>query len=262
MSLYPDDDVNSARWMGDAWRLTGERVLITGATGFIGSWIKEALDYQCHMTLGRDFVNGEYDTIFHLAPTPIEPVIECAQKTGAIVIYASSGAVYGGAAKQVSETDAVQPKTEYGKEKARSEKLLIGSGLDYRIYRLFALAGPGLRNYFALTHFVDAVKHDRPMEVFGNGETVRSYLYAADVIGWILRLIDAPKGIYNVGSEFPITTKGLAEEISYYLNGYPYVFAQPDYIEPAPFYLPSCKKAREHGCYQKFGMDHILKRML
>ena len=69
------------------------KVLITGATGFIGSWLQEALDHQVIMTASRDFVDGEYDTIFHLAPTPIEPVIECAQRTGALVVYASSGAV-------------------------------------------------------------------------------------------------------------------------------------------------------------------------
>ena len=262
MILYPVDDINHARRSGSAWLLTGERVLITGATGFLGSWMKQTLDYQCLITESRDLVDGVYDTIFCFAPTPIEPVIECAQKSGALVVYASSGAVYGGVEKQVSEDDAVQPKTLYGKEKARGEQLLIESGVDYQIYRLFTLAGQGMRNHFALTHFIDAVKHGDSMEVFGNGQTVRSYLYAADVIGWMLRLLNAPHGIYNIGSEIPITINALAEEISYYTHGHPYKYTQPDWIEPAPFYLPSCRKARNYGCYQKFGLDHILKRML
>lgn len=241
---------------------TGEKVLITGASGFIGSWLAQVFAYQCDLTLARDFVGGDYETIFHCAPTPIEPVIESAKRTGATVVYTSSGAVYGGVPQQVSEDAAIIPKTEYGREKARSEALLAKSGLDYRILRIFALAGPGMRDYFAITSFVNAVKKGKPMEIYGTGKTVRSYLYIADLITWMLRIIDFGRpGAYNVGSEMPISIEELADRVGDYVHGHPVKYVQRYFVEPAPYYLPDCTKAREVGLHQHFDLDYCIKRM-
>ena len=260
---YPKTDIDFIRDHGSAWQWTGERVLITGATGFIGSWLAQVFAYQCELTLDRDFVDGEYDAIFHFAPTPIEPVIACAQKTNALVVYASSGAVYGGTPKQVTEDADTNPKTAYGIEKLRAEKLLIKSGLDYRILRLFTLAGQGLRNYFALTHFIEAVKTGKPMRVFGNGKQIRSYLYIADVLTWMLGIIDFGRpGIYNVGSERAISIGELAERVSDYVHGHPIKYTQPYFVEPAPYYLPDCTKAREIGLHQRFDLEYSIRRMM
>lgn len=260
---YPKSDIDFIRLNGQCWRYTGERVLITGATGFIGSWLAAALDYQCKLTLARDFVDGEYDTIFHLAPTPIEPIIECARKTNASVLYTSSGAVYGGVPQKVKETDLIIPKTEYGKEKARSEHLLMESGLDYRIVRIFALAGAGMRNYFALTSFIEAVKTNKPMQVYGLGKTIRSYLYIADAVVWMLRILDnGERGAYNLGSEVETSIGELAERVSDYAHGNPIKHVQRYFVEPAPYYVPDCTKARELGLQQWHGLDYAIRRMM
>lgn len=263
MNSYPKCDIDFVREHGNAWLWTRERVLITGATGFIGSWLAQVLDYQCNLTLNRDFVDGEYDTIFHFAPTPIEPVIECAQLCKAQVIYTSSGAVYGGVPQQVNEDAPIIPKTEYGREKARSEALLAKSGLDYRILRIFATAGPGLRDYFAITAFVNAVKAGKPMEIYGTGKTVRSYLYIADLLVWMLRIIGFGRpGAYNVGSEIPITIEELAERVGDYVHGHPIKHVQRYFVEPAPYYLPDCGRAHEIGLHQRFDLDYCIKRMM
>jgi len=263
MSSYPKADIDFIRDHGNAWLYTGERVLITGATGFIGSWLAQVFAYQCSLTLDRDFVDGEYDAIFHFAPTPIEPVIECAKKTNALVVYTSSGAVYGGVPKQVDEDAEIQPKTAYGIEKAHAEKLLAESGLDYRILRLFTLSGPGMRNLVAITHFIEAVKSDKPMRVFGNGKQIRSYLYIADVLGWMLLIIDfGRQGIYNVGSEQAISIGELADRVSDYVHGHPIKHVQPYFVEPAPYFLPDCTKAREIGLHQRFDLEYAIRRMM
>lgn len=262
MSSYPISEINFIREHGNAWLFTGERVLITGATGFIGSWLASVLDYQCKLTLDRDFVDGEYDTIFHFAPTPIEPVIECAQRCKAQVIYTSSGAVYGGVPQQVNEDAPIRPKTEYGIEKARSEALLMHSGLDYRIIRIFATMGAGMRDYFAITSFVNAVKRGSPMQVYGTGKTVRSYLYIADLLVWILRILDFGRpGAYNVGSERAVTINELAERVSDYVHGHPIKHVQRYFVEPAPYYLPDCGKAREIGLHEHFDLDYMIGAM-
>ena len=144
-----------------------KRVLITGARGFFGSWMAKALYNDCIVVLAdrtniNDMLLSKYDYIFHFAPTPIEPVIECAKKSNAKVLYASSGAVYGGLEEKVSETSPTNPKTDYGYEKLRSETVLRKSGLDYCTARLFTFCGTNMKNTFAITSFVDAIKNDRP----------------------------------------------------------------------------------------------------
>lgn len=263
MNSYPKSDIDFIRSEGQAWRLTGEKILITGATGFLGSWLAEVLDHQCDLTLSRDFIDGDYETIFHFAPTPIEPVIESAKRTSATIVYASSGSVYGGIPKQVTEDAPTNPKTSYGMEKLRSEIMLEKSGLDYRAVRLFTLAGAGLRNHFALTAFIDAVKTGKPIQVFGNGKQIRSYLYIADVLTWILKIIDyGNPGVYNVGSERAISIGELADEVAGYVHGHPIKYTQKYFVEPAPYYLPDCTKAHEIRVQQHFGLDYSIKRMM
>lgn len=260
---YPKQDIDFIRDHGNAWLFTGERVLITGATGFIGSWLAQVLDYQCNLTLDRDFVDGEYDTIFHFAPTPIEPVIACAKRNKALVVYTSSGAVYGGSPKQVTEDAITKPKTEYGREKLRSEMLLQQSGLEHYILRIFTTAGPGLRDSFALTNFVNDVKNNRPIMVHGNGKAIRSYLYIADLLVWMLKIVDYGKpGIYNVGSERAICIGELAKRVAAYVHGHEILYRNSFFVEAAPYYLPDCTKAKSMGLYEHFDLDYMIGAML
>ena len=123
---------------------TGSRILVTGASGFFGTWLGRALNGRCTITLADragylPSLSHEYDFILLFAPVPIEPVLECADRNGAVVLYASSGAVYGGVKRKVNEIDETFPKSDYGKEKLASEFALKESGLDYRICRLFKI---------------------------------------------------------------------------------------------------------------------------
>jgi len=59
------------------------------------------------------------------------------------VLYFSTDNVFGGARGQYEERDSTSPKSNYGKSRALSEQLLLGSPLDVKVARLSAVMGKG-----------------------------------------------------------------------------------------------------------------------
>jgi nucleoside-diphosphate-sugar epimerase len=245
---------------------SNKSVLITGCTGFFGSNMFNRLNYHArifradHNKLNTYLEYYKYDYIFHFAPTPIEPVIRCAEKSNAKILYASSGGVYGGIEKKVNENCPVNPKTDYAKEKVRSERILQDSELDYCIVRLFAFCGQGMKNTFAITNFIEDVKNDRPINVL-YGKSVRTYMYIDDAIDWLLKLMLCDNGIYNVGSEKEISIIELAKKISKYGN-HGVVESGKPFVDPAPYYVPDCSKAHDLGLEQHFSLNYGIERMM
>ncbi|MFA5715433.1 MAG: NAD(P)-dependent oxidoreductase [Candidatus Paceibacterota bacterium] len=244
------------------------QVLITGCEGFFGSWMYKALLGKCtlffanHNNLSLHLEElDKLDYIFHFAPTPIEPVIECAKRSNAKILYASSGGVYGGARVKVDEDYPANPITDYAHEKLRSENILRKSGLDYCIARLFTFSGKGMKNTFAITAFVDAVKNNKPLVVMS--QSVRTYMYIADAIVWLCKLMQSENGTYNVGSEREIRIDQLAMRIaSYVIPPADILKSDKPFVDNAPYYVPDCSKARDLGLENHFTLEYAIRQML
>jgi len=203
----------------------------------------------------------KYDYIFHFAPTPIEPIIECAKRSNAKILYASSGAVYGGIQEKVTEEHPTNPITDYGFEKLRSENILKKSGLDFCIARLFTFCGTGMKNNFAITKFVEAVKTGNPLMVYGN--PTRTYMYVVDAIEWLCKLMLSENGVYNVGSEKETTIRDLAKRVSTYkIPNAEVLLSSKEFIQNANYYVPDCSKAHELGLEQYFSLSYGIERMI
>jgi dTDP-glucose 4,6-dehydratase len=87
-------------------------------------------------------------------------------------------------------------------------------GLHYSVARCFAFIGPYLpldRDY-AAGNFIANVLRNEDVVIVGDGTPRRSYLYAADLVVWLLRvLLEAQSGAtYNVGSDEDISVRDLA----------------------------------------------------
>lgn len=122
-------------------------------------------------------------------------------------IYASSSSVYGGNTKlPSSEDDRVDNQLSlYGMNKKDNELLAHTYHHLYRIpvtgLRFFTVYGPWGRPDMALFLFTDAILHNRPLSVYGQGKMQRDFTYVDDIVSGIVASIDKnyPEEIFNLG---------------------------------------------------------------
>jgi len=136
---------------------------------------------------------------------------ECANAGVERVIFSSSGgAIYGNSSKgYFEEDDATNPISPYAISKLTIEKYLeyykINRGLDYLILRYANPYGPGqnvVGSQGIIPIFLNLIRQEKPITIFGDGENVRDYIYIDDLIN-ITKLLFKKRNqynVYNVGS--------------------------------------------------------------
>ncbi len=174
--------------------------------------------------------------------------LDFAQKTEAKkLLLLSSGAVYGKQDSLVVHQPELQQsfaETEssnaYTAGKRNSElsvlQLADHSKTSVSIARCYAFVGPHLPldQHFAIGNFINDCIHHRPITIQGDGTACRSYLYAADLTVWLLRLLvfGDNKKAYNVGSELSFSIKEIAEQVQE-------VWQEPEFKSYRKFNSPS-----------------------
>jgi len=121
--------------------------------------------------------------------------------------------------------------------KLEGERRMRNSRVDYVIARLFTFFGDGLDDGKAYSQFVKAAREGRPLQVWGDGSTVRSYMHGSTMARrmWELLLTGESGHAYDVGSTRPQTVLRLAQRISAF-TGAPIEFVDRDV--PMPYYVP------------------------
>ncbi len=155
---------------------------------------------------------------------------ECRRKGVGRIFYSSSACIYpvglqtDCAPMGLREEDAypAQPDSEYGWEKLFSERLYLAYarnyGLNVRIARLHNVFGPeGAWNDgrekapAALCRKVAEARDGGEIEIWGDGEQTRTFLYIDECIEGIRRLMVSDfTGPVNIGSDELISINGLA----------------------------------------------------
>jgi UDP-glucuronate 4-epimerase len=123
------------------------------------------------------------------------------------LIYASSSSVYGGNDKlPASEEDRTDNQLSlYGMNKKDNELMAHTYHALYGIpvtgLRFFTVYGPWGRPDMALFLFTDALLHDRPLQIFGEGKMQRDFTYVDDIVSGIIASIDKnyPEEVFNLG---------------------------------------------------------------
>ena len=210
------------------------KVLITGGTGFVGHWMKHTAPAEMELVcIGRAEYNLWYwhkvkwDYIVHLAPIDPAKVLECAGNHTR-VLYASSGIIYH------PEND-----TQYRRDKMAWEQACLDSGAEVVIARLFTFYGDKLDGNKAYTAFSQAAKCGTPLEIWGDGNTVRSYMHGSEMGCWLWAiLLKGKRGeAYDVGSDDPITMAELANNLVDKYQSESLIIRKYN-KEPMPYYMP------------------------
>jgi len=176
------------------------------------------------------------------------------------ILYVSSGAVYGRQPANLTHipedyiandlSELPDGKRDYAFAKRDAEeavKSLGQEGLSVSIARCFAFAGPWLpRNqHFAIGNFIEDGLHGRPITVKATNMVYRSYMYADDLVEWLMTIaLHANQAcpVYNVGSDETIMIGDLARLTAgeFGVNA-----SVPDITESSiDRYIPSINKAR------------------
>ncbi len=134
------------------------------------------------------------------------------------LLYASSSSVYGANKKVPFETsdNVDNPISLYAATKKSNELMAHTYSHLYKIpttgLRFFTVYGPWGRPDMAPVLFANAIKNDKPIKVFNNGDMSRDFTYIDDIIKGILILIDNVENnssnkefynLYNIGNGKP-----------------------------------------------------------
>jgi len=191
------------------------------------------------------------------------------------IVYTSSGAVYGqqpSTLEKIPETYTLQcsvdqmaeNKRDYAAAKRDAELMmtsLASEGLRLAIARCFAFVGQYLPRdqHFAIGNFIGCALEGRPIEVRATSPVIRSYMYADDLVLWLMTIAENANSacpIYNVGSDEPISILELAQTIAkrYGLT----IMHAPQESQPVDRYVPAIDAARAQGMKLQYELSQAL----
>lgn len=216
-----------------------ERILVTGAGGFIGSrlvaflnsktdadinpLLRSTCDLSDSNAVFKLLEDYSPDCIFHIAAVGVSharandaTVINenlkliqnlahgCTAETTMIV--AGSMAEYGGQGK-FRESDVCKPETEYGKAKLAvtnfANELAKTGAMRICVARLFGVYGPGELSYRLFPSLINGLMDDQTVEL-SDGKQSRDFIHVDDVCDCLLRLASSESeklpAILNLGS--------------------------------------------------------------
>jgi nucleoside-diphosphate-sugar epimerase len=150
-------------------------------------------------------------------------------KNKTVLFYASSACVYPEDSESYNYSESMaypaNPDSEYGWEKLFAERLYMASeknyGIPIRIARFHNVYGP-LGTFYggkekapaALCRKVAKSSQRDTIQIIGNGEQTRSFLYIDDCIDGVQLLMESTfNWPINIGSDFSVSINFLADQI-------------------------------------------------
>ena len=165
----------------------------------------------------------KFDTLVEGTRRVLDFAAQCGTRR---FLFLSSGVAYGVAPAGMAHIpedyagapDTMDRNSALGQAKRTAEFLCTlyaqQHHWDYCIARCFSFVGPflPLDLHYAIGNFIKQALLENALTITGDGSPVRSYLYMADLVSWILTLLlHGHSGqIYNVGSDRPISIHDLA----------------------------------------------------
>lgn len=207
-----------------------------------------------------DDLTSGIDYIFHLAamasvPLSIDRPVECSDINlnatikllkSAVdndvekIVFSSSSAVYGQNRNMpLKESEPLMPMSPYAASKAGCELYLQtfyeSYGLNYTSLRYFNVFGPNQdknSQYAAvIPNFISAILEGKPVEIYGDGEQTRDFIYVKDVVKANINAAESDyNGVINVASGEKLSINQLFEIIRKTLKS----DVEPNYLPERP----------------------------
>ena len=135
-------------------------------------------------------------------------------------VYASSSSVYGdNVPLPMREETYLQPLSPYGVSKLAGEHLghlyWVNHGVPAVALRYFTVYGPRQRPDMGFHRFLTAVRDDKPITVYGDGEQTRDFTFVADIVAANMAAAERgrPGSVYNIGGGSRVTLNHVLELI-------------------------------------------------
>ena len=167
--------------------------------------------------------DNKFDVIFHIAAITdprhdndeetynknvegFKLMVKLAQEHNAKLIYTSTANLYGNGSLPMKEDQDKEIITAYGKSKLKMDE--IASELLDKMHivglRYFNVFGPREahkgRPASMIFHLYNQMKAGKTPKLFKFGEQKRDHIYVKDIVDATIKAINAPSGIYNVGT--------------------------------------------------------------
>lgn len=227
------------------------KILVTGGKGFIASYLIQRFGkHEVYTFDSEEYFNGsflkystiKFDYIFHLAA--VARTVDCTEDplgktyesnvelTRVLLdrfkfkrfIYVSSCAIYGNKVTTLDESHPTNPPSVYAAQKLFSEQMVNKVCSIRKIpsvcLRLFNTYGPGQSQNGlypnVISSMIKSLKLNNYIEVTGDGEQTRNFVYVEDVVDALILSMNSQSGnhIYNVGSSFDVKIVDLARMFS------------------------------------------------
>jgi len=188
---------------------------------------KERFDVVIHLAARAGVRTGEEfpDEFISTNINGTKNIIEACEKYGVkqLISFSSSsvlgGNKKGGSGKGVAlkESDNYNPKSLYAITKVMGEMMIKNSSLNYTIIRPFTVYGENGRKDMVIYKWIEQIKREEPITVFGSGKSKRGYTYVKDLVDGVKRCIlnkKAYKEIIHLGGSEIISLKDMLKIFS------------------------------------------------
>jgi UDP-glucose 4-epimerase len=226
------------------WEVVGVDNLSFGREKNVNPSVDFFIDDICKERIVKNLAKGA-DAIFHMAaikkvreadsslPTAVSigegtlSVLRAAEANKCKVIIASTSDVYGHGQVPFTESDGQTfgssdiKRWTYAVSKLYSEHLAYAfqDKIEFVILRYCGAIGERMRNLWSGTHvplFINAVLHNKPITIHGDGSQTRPLLHVDDVVRCTLLAAENPKAnrqAFNVGGNEEISVLNTAKMI-------------------------------------------------
>jgi len=187
--------------------------------------ISQGIDTIIHLISSTIPASSNKDPVFDVQSNLIETIelLNLAVKyhVRRVVFVSSGGTIYGDQQQQpIPESASLWPLCSYGIVKSGIEKYMHMYhqlyGLETVSVRLANPFGPRqdpTRPLGSVSVFLYRYLNRQPIEIWGDGNTVRDYVYIEDVKRAVLKcvLADSPSPCYNIGSGRGVSLHGVLQ---------------------------------------------------